>query len=83
VAPATGLTVTALEERGALQVLTTATKGDRAAQFIWAMMMNCSDEIASKMKRCGLLVLTESGLRVGGWPHGTNRLLGEAVEALP
>jgi hypothetical protein len=45
--------------------------------------MNNNDEIASKMKRCGLLVLTERGLRVGGWVHSIHGLLGEAVEALP
>jgi hypothetical protein len=47
------------------------------------MIMNNSDEIASKTKRCRLLVLTQRGLRVSGRPHGTHRLLGEAVEALP
>jgi hypothetical protein len=60
-----------------------ASKGDVAARFIRATMMNNSDEIASKMKRCVLLVLNERGLRVGGRPHGTHRLLGEAMEALP
>jgi hypothetical protein len=60
-----------------------ASKGDVVAWFIRATMMNNSDEIASKMKWCGLLVLTERGPRAGGRPHGTHQLLGEAVEALP
>jgi hypothetical protein len=60
-----------------------ASKGDGAAWFIQAMTMNKWDEIASKTKLCGLLVLTERGPGVGGRPHDTHRLLGEAVEVLP